>query len=140
VGVSRAVHAAITDCPTDEVCVWSGTNYTGPVTVIQDETCDTAAVRSAANNGPDTLKELRVYARPGCVGPVTVLRHGMQAQSLDGHRYTHTTIPRIRSTDARERGLAEGSDAYLTKPIDVGTVADVMAGFLEGGRWLPPAT
>jgi Peptidase inhibitor family I36 len=93
VGTTRAAHAAATDCPAEEVCVWSGPGYTGPVRVIQDETCDTAAVRSAANNDPDTLQELRVYARPGCVGPVTVLRHGMQAQSLDGQSYTNYHDP-----------------------------------------------
>jgi CheY-like chemotaxis protein len=33
-----------------------------------------------------------------------------------------------------ERGLVEGFDAYLTKPVDIGTVASVVAGFLGGGR------
>jgi CheY-like chemotaxis protein len=30
-----------------------------------------------------------------------------------------------------ERGLVEGFDAYLTKPVDIGTVARVVTGFLR---------
>jgi Peptidase inhibitor family I36 len=85
--------AAVTDCPAEEVCVWSGANYTGAATVIQDETCDNAAVHSAANNDPDTLQQLRVFAQPGCAGAVTVVGHGMRMASLDGRSYQNWHDP-----------------------------------------------
>ena len=85
--------AAVTDCPAEEVCVWTGAGYSGQVTVIQDETCDNAAVHSAADNDPDSLQELRVYAQPGCAGPATVVGHGARAASLDGRSYQNWHDP-----------------------------------------------
>jgi CheY-like chemotaxis protein len=37
-----------------------------------------------------------------------------------------------------DRGLAEGFDAYLTKPIDIGTLVTVVTGFLEPRGDRPP--
>jgi Peptidase inhibitor family I36 len=88
-----AARAAVTDCPAEEVCVWTGAGYSGQVTVIQDETCDNAPVHSAADNDPDTLQQLRVYAQPGCTGPATVVAHSARAASLDGRSYQNWHDP-----------------------------------------------
>lgn len=73
---SPAARAAASECPAEEVCVWSGAGYSGAVTVIQDESCDSSPVGSGLNNDPDTLQELRIYPQPGCAGTPVVLRSG----------------------------------------------------------------
>ncbi len=89
-----AAHAAAAECPAEEVCVWSGAGYSGTVTVIQDETCDTVPVGSALNNDPDTLQELRIYPQPGCAGTPVVLRSGAGSAGVSGRSYQNWHDPR----------------------------------------------
>lgn len=93
VAAGHAVRAAQTDCPTEEVCVWSGAGYTGTLTTIQDETCDPGQVGSALNRDPDTLQELRVYPRPGCTGTPTVLKSGAGSAGVSGQSYQNWHDP-----------------------------------------------
>lgn len=85
--------AASADCPAEEVCVWTGDGYTGTVTVIQDEACDTAQVGSALENDHEGLQELRVYPQPGCAGAATVLRPGQAGPHLGGRSYQNWHDP-----------------------------------------------
>ncbi len=96
-GVSLpAVHAApapASQCPREEVCVWSGTNYSGTVTSIQDESCDTRPVGSAANDDPDRLQELRIYAEPNCTGTEVVVKSGAVDPNVSGRSYQNWHDP-----------------------------------------------
>jgi Peptidase inhibitor family I36 len=89
----HAAGAVAAECPVEEVCVWSGAGYTGTVTVIQDETCDTAPVGSALDNDPDTLQELRVYPQPGCGGAPVVLRSHGGSAGVSGRSYQNWHDP-----------------------------------------------
>jgi hypothetical protein len=94
VGHVAAAPAAASECPAEEVCVWSGAGYSGTVTVIQDEACDTAPVGSAMENDGDTLQELRVYPQPGCAGTAVAVRAGQSAPNLSGKSYQNWHDPR----------------------------------------------
>ena len=89
----QAAGAATSQCPAEEVCVWSGAGYTGTVTVIQDETCDAATVGSAFDNDPDTLQELRIYPQPGCAGTPVVMRSGAGSAGVSGRSYQNWHDP-----------------------------------------------
>jgi hypothetical protein len=89
----HAAVAAAAECPAEEVCVWPGAGYTGTVTVIQDETCDTAPVGSALDNDSDTLQELRVYPQPGCAGAPVVLRSHGGSAGVSGRSYQNWHDP-----------------------------------------------
>jgi hypothetical protein len=91
---AHAAHADAAQCPTEEVCVWTGTSYSGTFTTIQDETCDDAPVGSALNNDPDTLQELRVYPQPGCRGTPVVIRAKGWNSTLSGRSYVNWHDPR----------------------------------------------
>ena len=91
---AHAAHADASQCPTEEVCVWSGTGYSGTFTSIQDETCDDAPVGSALNNDPDTLQELRVYPQVGCKGTPVVIKAKDWNNQLAGHSYMNWHDPR----------------------------------------------
>jgi hypothetical protein len=92
-GAGHTASAAASDCPAEEVCAWSGAGYTGTFTSIQDETCDTAPVGSAANNDADTLQELRIYPQPGCAGTPVVVRSGSANASVSGRSYQNWHDP-----------------------------------------------
>lgn len=89
----HAAGAAAAECPAEEVCVWSGADYGGTVTVIQDETCDTAPVGSALDNDPDTLQELRIYPQPGCAGTPVVLKSDGGNAGVSGRSYQNWHDP-----------------------------------------------
>jgi hypothetical protein len=91
---AHVAHADASQCPAEEVCVWSGAQYSGTFTSIQDETCDDAPVGSALNNDPDTLQELRVYPQPGCRGTPVVLKSKSWSNSLSGRSYVNWHDPR----------------------------------------------
>jgi Peptidase inhibitor family I36 len=91
---ARVAHADASQCPTEEVCVWSGSGYSGAFTTIQDETCDDAPVGSALNNDPDTLQELRVYPQAGCKGTPVVIKAKDWNNHLAGHSYMNWHDPR----------------------------------------------
>lgn len=87
-------HADASQCPTEEVCVWSGTGYSGTFTSIQDETCDDAPVGSALNNDPDTLQELRVFPQPGCRGTPVAIKAKDWSNHLSGRSYMNWHDPK----------------------------------------------
>jgi len=80
-------HAAVSDCAAQEVCVWTGADYSGQVTTILDEVCHDGPVGSALNGDPDTTQELRVYAQTGCAGAMAVVGPGSQSGSVSGQSY-----------------------------------------------------
>ena len=95
--VPASAHAAPADasqCPSEEVCIWSGTGYSGAFTSIQDETCDNGPVGSALNNDPDTMQELRVYPQAGCTGTAVVIKGKSWSSNLSGRSYQNWHDPR----------------------------------------------
>jgi len=96
-GIPAAAHVAHADasqCPTEEVCIWSGAQYSGTFTSVQDETCDDATVGSALNNDPDTLQELRLYPQPGCAGTPVVIKAKSWSSNVSGRSYRNWHDPR----------------------------------------------
>jgi Peptidase inhibitor family I36 len=91
---AHVAHADASQCPVEEVCVWSGSDYSGTFTSIQDETCDDATVGSALDNDPDTLQELRVYPQAGCRGTPVVIKAKDWNNHLAGHSYMNWHDPR----------------------------------------------
>ncbi len=90
----HAVIAASSQCPAEEVCVWSGAGYSGAFTLVHDETCDAGPVGSALENDPDSLQELRIYPQPGCTGTPVVLRSGQAGPTASGRSYQNWHDPR----------------------------------------------
>jgi hypothetical protein len=91
---THVAHADASQCPGEEVCVWSGPGYSGTFTSIQDETCDDAPVGSALNNDSDTLQELRVYPQAGCGGTPVVIKARDWNNHLSGRSYRNWHDPR----------------------------------------------
>jgi hypothetical protein len=90
---THAVNAAASQCPREEVCVWTGGSYSGGFTSIQNEACDTAPVGSAMNNDPDRLQQLRIYAQPGCAGSMVVVGSGSADPGVSGRSYQNWHDP-----------------------------------------------
>ena len=93
VGHVAGASAASTQCPAEEVCVWTGDAYSGTVTVIADDTCDSAQVGSALENDHEGLQELRVYPQAACGGTPTVLKPGQAGPHLAGRSYMNWHDP-----------------------------------------------
>jgi hypothetical protein len=91
---THTAHADASQCPAEEVCVWSAPQYSGTFTSIQDETCDNAPVGSALNNDTDTLQELRVYPQPGCAGTPVVVKAKNWNSNVSGRSYQNWHDPR----------------------------------------------
>lgn len=89
----HAAPAAVSQCPREEVCVWSGSGYSGSFTSIQDESCDSKPVGSAANTDPDRLQELRIYAQPNCTGTEVTVRSGTDDPNVTGQSYRNWHDP-----------------------------------------------